>query len=92
MDKSGVVEVVDRPRSQQVLSTRWVPKQRLDGSNKMRTVARAFEQTVSPDAEFLQERQRSRLCEDFSRLLQVTVIQFAVGDGHSAFSSVTNAV
>ena len=32
MDKSGVVEVVDGPQSQQVLSTRWVSKQRLDGS------------------------------------------------------------
>ena len=34
MDKFGVVEVVDRPQSQQVLSTRWVSKQRLDGSTK----------------------------------------------------------
>ena len=34
MDKFGVVEVVDRPQSQQVLSTRWVLKQRLDGSAK----------------------------------------------------------
>ena len=30
MDKFGVVEVVDRPQSQQVLSTRWVSKQRPD--------------------------------------------------------------
>ena len=29
MDSFGVVEVVDRPQSQQVLSTRWVSKQRL---------------------------------------------------------------
>ena len=34
MDKFGVVKVVDRPHSQQVLSTRWVSKQRLDGSHK----------------------------------------------------------
>ena len=27
VDKFGVVEVVDRPQSQQVLSTRWVSKQ-----------------------------------------------------------------
>ena len=40
MDKFGVVEVVDRPQSQQVLSTRWVSKQRLDGSCKVRLVAR----------------------------------------------------
>ena len=34
MDKFGVVEVVDRPQSQQGVSTRWVSKQRLDGSHK----------------------------------------------------------
>ena len=37
MDNSGVVEVVDRPQSQQVLSTRWVSKQRLDRSYKSET-------------------------------------------------------
>ena len=47
MDNFGVVEVVDRPQSQQVLSTRWVSKQRLDGQYKVRIVARGFEQTVS---------------------------------------------
>ena len=52
MDKFGVVEVVDRPQSQQVLSTRWVSKQRLDGSYKVRLVARGFEQTVSSDTGF----------------------------------------
>ena len=36
MDKCGVVEVVDRPQSQQVISTRWVSKQRLDGSYEVR--------------------------------------------------------
>ena len=51
MDNFGVVEVVDRPQSQQVLSTRWVSKQRLDGSNKVRLVARGFEQTVSSDTD-----------------------------------------
>ena len=43
MDKFGVVEVVDSPQSQQVLSTRCVSKQRLDGSYKVRLVARGFE-------------------------------------------------
>ena len=57
MDKFGVVEVVDRPQSQQVLSTRWVQKQQLDGSYNMRLVARGFEQTVGPVAGFLQECQ-----------------------------------
>ena len=32
MDNFIVVEVVDRPESQDFLSTRWVSKQRLDGS------------------------------------------------------------
>ena len=53
MDNFGVVEVVDRPQSQQVLSTRWVSRERLRGSYKVRLVARGFEQTVSSDADFL---------------------------------------
>ena len=52
MDKCGVVEVVDRPQSQQVISTRWVSTQRLDGSYEVRLVARGFEQTVSSDTDF----------------------------------------
>ena len=52
MDKFGVVEVVDRPQSQQVLLTRWVSKQRQDGSYKVRLVARGFEQTLSSDTDF----------------------------------------
>ena len=47
-----MVEVVDRPQSKQVLSARWVSKQRLDGAYKVRLVAREFEQTVSSDADF----------------------------------------
>ena len=52
MDIFGVVEVVDRPQSQQVLLTRWVSKQRLDESYKVRLVARGFERTVSSDTDF----------------------------------------
>ena len=52
MDKFGVVEVVDRPQSKQVLSTRWVSKQRLDGCFKVRLVVRGFEQTVSSGTGF----------------------------------------
>ena len=51
-DNFGVVEVVDRPQSQQVLLTRWVSKQRLDGSCKVRLVARGFEQKASSDTDF----------------------------------------
>ena len=50
-DKFGVVELVNRPPSQQVFSSCWVQKQRLDGSSKMRIVARGFEQAVSPEAD-----------------------------------------
>ena len=64
MVKFGVVEMVDRPQSQQVIATRW--------EQKMRIVARGFEQIVSLDAVFLQERHCSRLFNDFSLLLQFT--------------------
>ena len=68
MDRFGAVEAADRPQSQQVLSTRWVSKQRLDGSYKVRLVARGFEQTVSSAVQFFTlERQSSRLCAHFSR-------------------------
>ena len=50
--KFGRVDVVDGPQSQQVLSTRWVSKQRLDGFYNVRLVARGFEQTVSSDTDF----------------------------------------
>ena len=75
MDNFGVVEVVDRPQSQQVLSTRWVSKQRLDGSYKVRLNARGFEQTVSSDTDFYAGL----------RLQQFTGKPVAFGDCHSAF-------
>ena len=67
-----MVEVVDRPQSQQVLSTRWVSKQRLDGSCKVRLVARGFETQIQIS---MQERQSSRLCAHFFPLQQFTEIQ-----------------
>ena len=70
VDKFVVVEVVDRP-SQQVISTRWVSKQRLDGSYKVRLVARGFEQTVSSDTDF----HAGTPCAHFSRSLQFTETQ-----------------
>ena len=77
MDNIGVVEVVDRPQSQQVLSARWVSRE-LDGSYKVRLVARGFEQAVSSDTVFFfltLECQSERLCAHFSRLQQFTEIQ-----------------
>ena len=85
MDNFGVLEVVDRPQSQQVLSTHWVSKQRLDGSNKVRLVARGFEQTVSSDTMLLRW---SAKAFDFARTLTIAAIHgnpVAVGDCYSAF-------
>ena len=44
IDQFGVVDVVNKAQSQQVLSTSWIQKQRLDVSYKMRTVATGIEQ------------------------------------------------
>ena len=75
-DNFGVVKVVDRPQSQQVLSTRWVSKQRLNGSYKVRLVARGFLTNGKLRYSFFTlERQSSRLCAHFSRLQQFTEIQ-----------------
>ena len=52
MDNLDVVEAEDRSQSQQVLSTRWVSKQRLDGSFQVRLVTRGFERKVSSDTVF----------------------------------------
>ena len=52
MDKFGVVEVLERPQSQQVLSTRWLSKQKLDGTYRVRLVTRGFDQTVSSFSDF----------------------------------------
>ena len=75
MDTFGVVEVVDRPQSQQVLSTRWVSKQRLDGSHKVRHVARGSNKRSVQIQISTLERQSSRLSPNFSRQLQFTEIQ-----------------
>ena len=66
MDKFGVVEVVDRPQSQQVLSTRWVSKQRPD-LTKCDLWHEDLNKRVSYDADFLQERRSSLLCAHLSR-------------------------
>ena len=71
MDKFGVVEVFDRPQSQPVLSARRVSDTTAGrmwhgGLSKLSVLMQIF---------VLQERQSSRLCEDFSPLLQFTEIQ-----------------
>ena len=51
MDKFGVVDSGRQAANATCsLDTRWVSKQRLDGSYKVRLVARVFEQPVSSDA------------------------------------------
>ena len=84
MDNFGVVEAVDRAQSQQVHSTRWVSKQRLDGSYKVRLVARGFEQTVSSSTDFFAGTPK---LTTLRALLTVAAIQgnpVDFGDCHSA--------
>ena len=85
MDKFGVVEVVDRPQSEQVLLTRWVSKPRLDGSYQVRLVARGFEQTVSSDTDFYAG---TPMLTSLRALLTIAAIHrnpVVFGDCHSAF-------
>ena len=85
MDNFGVVEVVDRPQSQQVLSTRWVSKQTLDGSYKVRLVARGFEQTVSSDTDFYAGTPKLTTLRALLTIAAIHGNPVAFGDGHSAF-------
>ena len=81
--KFGVVKVVDRPQSQQVLPTRWVQKQRLDGSHKMRIVGRGFELTVSPDADFFAGTPKLTTLRGLSMIAVIHWNPVAFGDFHS---------
>ena len=80
----GVVEV-DRPQSQQVLSTRWVSKQRLDGSYKVRHVARGSEQTVSLDTDFYVGTPKLTILRGLLTIAALHGNPAALGDCHSAF-------
>ena len=85
MDNFGVVEVVDRPQSQQVLSTPWVSKQRLDESCKVRLVARGFEQIVSSDTDFHAGTPQLTTLRALLTIAAIHENPFAFGDCHSAF-------
>ena len=85
MGKIGVVEVVDRPQSQRVRSTRWVSKQRLDGSYKVRLVARGFEQTVSSNADFCARTPKVTTLRGLHTIAALHGNPVAFGDCHSAF-------
>ena len=85
MDNFGVVEVVDRPQSQQVLSTRWVSKQRLDESFEVRLVARGFEQTASSDTDFYAGTPKLTTSRALLTIAAIHGNPVAFGDCHSAF-------
>ena len=85
MDNFGVVEVVDRPQSQKVLSTRWVSKQRLDGSYKVRLVARGLEQTVSSDTDFYAGTPKLTTLRALLTIAAIHGNPVAFGHSHSAF-------
>ena len=85
MDKFGVVEVVDRPQFQQLLSTRWVSKHRLDGSYKVRLVARGFERTVSSDTNFYAEMPKLTTLRALLTIAAHHGNSVAFGDCHITF-------
>ena len=84
MDKFGVVEVVDRPQSQQVLSTRWASKQKLDGTNRVRLVARGFEQTVSSETDFYAGTPKLTTLRALLTIAAIPGNPVTFGDCHSA--------
>ena len=84
MDKFGVVEAVERPPSQQVLSTRWVQKQRLVGSYTMRMAAGGYEQTASLDADFYAGTPKVTTLRGLLTNSAVHGNPVVVGDGRSA--------
>ena len=82
MDNFGVV---DRLQSQQVLSTRWLSKQRLDGSYKVRLVARGFEQTARSDTDFHAGTPKLTTLRTLLTIAAINGNPVAFGDCHSAF-------
>ena len=84
MDKFGVVEVVDRPQSQQVLSTRWASKQKRDGSNRVRLVARGFEQTDSSETDFYAGAPKLTTLRALLTIAAIHGNPVTFGDCHSA--------
>ena len=84
MDKFGVVEVVDRPQSQQVLSTRWESKQRPLGSYKVRFVARGFQQTVSSGTDVYAGTPKQTTLRALLTIAAIHGNPVAFGDCHSA--------
>ena len=69
---------------QQVLSTRWVSKQRLDGSYKVGLVARGFEQTVISDTDFYAGTPKLTTLRALLTIAAIHGNPVAFGDCHSA--------
>ena len=84
-DKFAAVEVVVRPPSQQVLSTRWVQQQRLDGSYKLRVLSIGYGQTVSLDADIPAGAPKLTTLRGLLTTVAIHGHPVAFGDGHSAF-------
>ena len=80
--------VVDRPPSHQVLSTRWVQKQRLDRRQKMRIVAKGFVQTVTLNADFYAGAPKLTTLRGLLTIDAIHGNPVAFGDCHSAFHQV----
>ena len=78
-------EVVDRPQSQQVLSTRWVSKRRLDGSYKVRLAARGFEHMFTSDAFFFAGTPKLTTLRGLLTIAALHGNPVAFGGCHSAF-------
>ena len=80
-----MVEVVDRPQSQQVLSRRRVSKQRLDGSYKVRRLTRGFELTVSSFTDFYAGTPKLTTLRALLTIGAIHGNPVAFGDCHNAF-------
>ena len=85
MDNFGVVEVVDRPQSQHCSLNTLGVKKRLDGSCKVRLVARGFEKTVSSDTDFYAGTPKLTTLRALFTIAAIHGNPVAFGDCHSAF-------
>ena len=84
VEEYRVVQVVDWP-PHTVLSTRWAGRQRLDGTWKMRIVARGFEQWLSGDEDFFAGTHRLAALRTMLTVAAITGNPVAFGDCHAAF-------
>ena len=84
-DQKSTTHRESQRTSKQILSTRWVSKQRLDGSYKVRLVARGFEQTVSSDTDFYAGTPKLTTVRALFTIAAIHGNPVALGDCQSAF-------